>query len=523
MSELLRQATEAARVLAERRANDGLRLALKDWDEEDPEGLFPHQRGFLMSDKSQAWLFGANRSGKTEALAIAVATFLRFGVLDPREAYAPGFKFTGPKRVWCISLTSDLARNIFQPKLFNNGARIDSRPALIPDDEIASWNITNQTLVLKNGSICIFKSDDAGYEVFQGADIDLAAFDEVCSKTVYDETTLRIGAGRRLLIRGAATILPPPGTPGGVRWIFRTMVTPWLELGGSNKERNAASPKIDIFTAGMADNRAIDPDEIDRLASIFPPGSPEYLIRVLGHLLPSIGGTLVYKPFRKSYHVLSGLVLHPYLPLCLNVDFNAANGVWTVGQRVGRVFRFLDEITMEDSSIAPMVHEFRTRYPAHQAEIWIHGDNTARRAEHQTGLSSFHLIGQYMAGYPAPIRYNLADVNPPQRDRVDAVNLQLRPPTGERLIEIDGDRCPNLVADFEGTIWDKRMKIDKKNGPRSDGADTAGYWIHYAQPARAQLVQTTNLRSIKSPRYGTKSPFPFSRSNRRLYVRGMNG
>lgn len=184
MSDALRSAIEAAQLLANRRDADGLRLACKDWSDEEPEGLFPHQRAALESTKNEAWIFGANRSGKSETLAVAVASYLRFGVINPRLAFAPGFEFQGPKRVWCVSLTLDLSRNIFQPKLFNNGARIDRRPPLIPDSEIASWNITNQTLILKNGSIAIFKSADAGESVFQGADVDLAAFDEVPPKGV---------------------------------------------------------------------------------------------------------------------------------------------------------------------------------------------------------------------------------------------------------------------------------------------------------------------------------------------------
>jgi hypothetical protein len=532
----LRDAVEAAELLALRKEQDGLRVALLDWDDETRTGIFEHQRAYVSSEKSEAWLFGANRSGKTEALAIVVATFLRFGVLDPRVAYAPGFEFQGPKRVWCISLTSEMSRNIFQPKLFNNGARIDPRPPLIPDSEILSWNITNQTLVLKNGSMCVFKAAEQGEGAFQGADVDLEGFDEVPAKGVYKESTIRIGAGRRLLIRGAATILPPAGVAGGVSWMFQSKAQPWLALGQSNAARNAASPGLDIFTAGIRANKAILDEEIERLSATFAPGSPEYQIRVEGMLLPSIGGALCYHAFTRSYHVVENLApidsdgcrhptVHPYLPLCLNVDFNPENGVWTVGQRVGRVFRILDEITLERSDIASMCNEFRSRYPAHQAELWIHGDATGRRKEGQTGMSSFHLIAQYMAGYPAPIRFNLADINPPVKDRVDAVNLQLRPPHGERLVEIS-PACPETIKDLEGTKWNVKLQIDKKHGRRSDGMDTVGYWIFFAAPTRQPYLVTSALKSIKTPGYLKnieRGVFGYSRRNGHLYGRRANG
>ena len=507
----LREAVEAGQQLAERRAKDGMAdLA-----------LFMHQVRFVESQKDEAWLLGANRSGKSEAGAYVVGSMARFGVLDAHEAFTPGYVFSGPKRIWCVSLTAELSRNIFQPKLFQNGCRIDPRPPLIPDSEIASWNITNQTLRLKNGSIIIFKTCEGGRDVFQGADCDLILFDEVPDEDVYKECTLRVGGGRRLLIRGAATILPPVGVAGGISWLFLAKAQPWLQKGQTNDERNAKSPDYDIFTAGMRDNPTILPEEIHRLESIFEPGSPEHMIRIMGMLLPSIGGALCYAPFNRGFHVVDNLapmvegqrrpVVAPFLPLCLNVDFNPENGVWTIGQKINKTFRVLDEITLERSDIASMCHEFRSRYPAHQAELWIHGDSTGRRQEGQTGLSSFHMIAQYLAGYPAPIRFRLPSVNPPQRDRVNAVNLQLRPPSGERLIEFS-PLCVETMKDAEGSKWNARFQIDKKHGRRSDGMDTVGYWVVYDSPAHAAFRDNGGLKSVRSPSYFQsathRGPFP---------------
>lgn len=508
----LRLAAEAAELLASRQADDGL-VAL---------GLFDHQRRFVASTKDEAWLFGANRSGKTEALATLIASMARWGTLDPSEAVR--FPTSRPVRVWAVSLTFDMSRNILQAKLFNNGARIDRRPPLIPDSEILSWNITNQTLRLKNGSVILFKSCDGGRDSFQGADVDLIAFDEVPDEDVYKECLIRIGGGRRLWIRGAATILPPAGVPGGVSWMYPAKVQPWIALGKTEDERNARTPRLDVVSAGLRHNPTILPEEIERLASVFAPGTPEYMIRVEGALLPSIGGALVYPHFHRRFHVREELapefdgvrqpVLVPHLPLCLCVDFNPENGVWTIGQRVGKVFRVLDEIMLERSDILSMTHEFRTRYPYHDAELWIYGDATGRRREGQTGTSSFHLIQQYLVGYPSPITFRLPDVNPPVKDRTDAVNLQMRPPSGERLLEIS-PLCPETIKDFEGTKWTRKLQIDKKHGRRSDGADTVGYWISYEEPVRTALREPSRLRSVRSPVYmhgSSSGPFPSTQS-----------
>lgn len=502
----LRYAAEAAQLLADRRETDGLIQIV----------LFGHQHRFVTSEKSEAWLFGANRSGKSEALCVVAASFARFGTLDPSKPQEDPFR---PKRIWLISLTYDMSRTILQPKLFQNGYRIDPRPQLIPDEEIESWNQTFQTLRLKNGSVVIFKSCDGGASSFQGAEVDLAGFDEVPDQGAYDETTIRVGAGRRLLIRGAATILPPPGVAGGVSWMFGKKARPWLELGTNEAERNAKSPTIDIFTAGIRHNPQILPEEIARLETRFLPGTPEHRIRLDGELLPSVAGALCYPGFRRSYHVnptLSRNSIVPTLPLCLSVDFNPSNGVWTIGQRQGRVFRILDEITLEQSDIASMTYEFRSRVPAHQAELFLYGDATGRRLEGQTGTSSFHLLHQYLSGYPVPIRFMLPDVNPLERDRVDAVNLQLGPPTGERLFEI-APHCERTIADLEESKWTAKAKIDKTSDHR-DGADCVGYWLAFANPTHRGIAVPATLRTIKSPTYlpGRRGAFPAARSNYRI-------
>ena len=521
----LRELTEAAEILADRRDQDGL----MDFDP------FVHQTKLAQSTKSEAWLFGGNRSGKTEELAAIVATYARHGVLDHTRvatgATIPTFK---PVKIWCISLTYDMSRNIMQPKIFDNGAGLQERKPFIPASEIASWNITNQTLKLNNGSLILFKSCDGGRNVFQGADVELVAFDEVPNEEVYKEVAMRVGGGRRLLVRGAATILPPPGVPGGVSWMFSRKVRPWLDAGG-----NDDSEHLDIFTASIYDNTTILDEELRRMESQYPPGSQEHRIRMKGELLPTIGGTLVYPPFNRTYHTNKELIdmrtgqptariIH-HQPLCLSLDFNVTDGVWLVGQYMNGRFLALDEIAMERSDIASMTYEFRSRFPSHSAELWVYGDATGRRRNEQTGESNYHLFQQYMTGYPVPIRFHIPDVNPAVADRINAVNLALRPPDGSKKVEIS-PLCENLIADAEAAKWKANGKIDKLGGRRQDAMDCFGYWIYMVAPVARFGRVRPGLRSIPSPNYGAKrgarGPFPASRSIRprkvgNRYVVGM--
>ena len=499
----LRTAVEAAEHLADRRAKDGLLYLL----ENDP-GPFVHQVKFWESEKSEAWIFGANRSGKTEALMARRAARLRFGQSDPRGAYGGNgiAIFDRAVKSVTVSLKHEMSRNVVQPKLFNNGAGVASgRPPLIPDSEIAGWNVTNQTLRLKCGSLHLFKSADQGPAAFQGFDADDIDFDEVPPEEVYKESTIRVGGGRRLLIRGAATILPPPGEPGGITWMYPKKVRPWIEAGRQD-------PNLDIFTASIYDNPTILPEEITRLESIFPPGTQENAIRLGGALLPTIGGSLVYSAFLRSYHMNAAIApldqdgiprpnVHPFLPLVLAVDFNAMNGRWVVGQKVNRMFRVLDVIAKERSDIASMAFEFRSRFPAHGAELWIYGDATGRRRSPDTGEASFYLLQEYLQNYPCPIRFILPEVNPPERDRVDAVNRALRPGDGSKMVDIAA-HCDALAHDLETTKWKANGKIDKSNPvEQSNAADALGYWVVGDSPVPRYAANDRGLRSIRGPRY----------------------
>ncbi len=481
----LRVIAEAAEIYTERRDTDPI---IHSFD-------FGAQESFHISTKSECWMFGGNRTGKSKSLAKMVSSFARFGYLNWKHAIKMAPK--GPVAILCISVTHDQSRNIIQPMIFNTAAGVAEIP-FIPDSEIEKFNITDQILRLKNGSLIYFKSCQSGAEAFAGYKVDLVAYDEPPYESVYKECAIRVAAGRRLWIRGAATILPPVNQPGNISWMYAKKIGPWKEKGG-----NAQSPGLDIFTMSVYDNHLILPEEISRMEEQFPPGSPEWLIRMKGALLPTIGGSLVYSPFMRTYHVdhkLGPKDIKQHLPLCLSTDFNAAGGVWTINQKWEGEFVTLDEICLERSDVASMVYEFRSRYPSHGAELWIYGDATGRRRDMQSGEASFYLIQEYLEGYPVPIRFNLpqAGVNPPVNDRVASVNRILRPGDGSRRYRVAG-HCTETIKDFEGTKWKMNGKLDKEGGRRSDGADTIGYWIHQEQPVQRRFGGQTRLTSIKTP------------------------
>lgn len=444
----------------------------------DPLALFePHaaQRPFIESVMTGAsyenWLFAANRSGKSDAGAHCAATLARYGL--------PGAAFR-PTIGWAVSLDFPSSRDIVQPKLFDNGVtRSISHPPFIPQREIKDWRVADQVLILKNGSVIGFKSADSGRLKFQGAERDYVWFDEEPPMDVYEESTLRVGGGSRLRVFGTCTLLPPEGSAGGVSWSFDRIIKPWQE--GRIEAR--------VFQASIYDNPHILAEEIARLEAMYPLGSVSRRIRLNGELLAGLSGARAYTGYNGAINATDDMAPPAYRkPLVWCWDFNVSPVVSLVGQRIGREFRIIREIVMDEGSIEDMCEEFRRLYPAHGAEVYVYGDATGNGRNAQTGVSDYALIQKYMKGYPAPVRLKVPEKNPPVRDRVNAVNRACKTEDGEVLLVVNRSQCPELIRDLEQVLLDPRGGIKKTNDRRdtyfrrTHTSDALGYWISFDEP-----------------------------------------
>jgi phage terminase large subunit-like protein len=497
-------AASAAKLLAERRAND----PLAKWEPFGSPG--GGQVAFLESDQPEAWYVGANRCGKSDAAAALTASMARHGMTNPRETYMRGGRLTIRDRAisaWVVSLTFPLSRDIIQAKIFNNGYVPAGQPhaPFIPDHEIANWSVTSQILRLKNGSIIGFKSCDQGRDLFQGTGKDLVVFDEAPDKSVYTECTLRVEAGRRLLIRGACTLLPPEGMVGGISWLFTDKIQPWQERSSSN---------LDICTASIYDNPHILRSEIERLEAMYPEGSVDRRIRLEGELLPAIAGSRAYPAFNRVLHVNPHLTMRHLdfrLPLLWAVDFNVEPMASTVWQCQDGVYRGFAEITIEsDASPQSMADQFRRLFPTHGAELCIYGDASGQNRG-QTGRSSYALLLDGLRNSKHVVRLYIPTKNPHIQDRVNSVNALLRAGDGRVRMEV----CPQMVetiADFEGVLRDSKgglKKTSNKSDPyfrRTHWTDGVGYMTSFRDPVRMGASDRARTVKIRQPGYTFGGP-----------------
>jgi len=476
------------------------------------------QLGFLECDLTEAWLSGANRIGKSDALAAWIAHFARYGNPTPKGSFCSDGLVIYDRAVslWVVSPTFPMSRDIMQPKIFDNGYVPPGAhlPFIPPHDLLGgsverAWSESNKILKLRNGSLIGFKSCDQGNASFYGTGKDGIVFDEPPSESVYNECTIRVEAGRSLWIRGGATLLPEKGqTVEGISWLFDRKFDPWM--------RGVGRDRLGVFTASIYDNIFLPREEIERLESLFPEGSLERRIRLNGELLRVAGGVRAYPAFNRSIHVnpkLSGKRhLDTHLPLLWCVDFNVqpmGSTVWqlqTDARGVG-IYRGVDEITIEtDAGPVQLAEEFRRRFPSHSAEVWLYGDATGK-SRGQTGRSNYALIMEALRGASLSVRMFIPESNPNIDDRVNSVNTLLRAPGGRSRVEVPPSMT-ETIADFETVVKDKHGKIKKttnKNDPyfrRTSWSDGFGYMAHYREPAtRLGVSLRHTTKKMRQPTY----------------------
>jgi phage terminase large subunit-like protein len=448
---------------------------------------FPKQAPFVTAvldgPTTENYFIDANRSGKSTVGAYCGARLARYGLEPTRPAVGPRTQvYDRATSGWVISLDFPLSRDTAQPLYFANGFGPPGVIPFIPAREIQEWRAGDQILKLKNGSLIGFKSCDSGRTKFQGAAKDWVHFDEEPPMDIYEETVIRVGAHKRLRVFVTATLLPPEGIVGGVTWLFSRVLQPWEQ---------GTLPHVGCFGASIYDNPFIDPAEVRRLEAIYPEGSVARRIRLLGEWLPGLSGARMYAAFARRLHVRPQLwPPQPRRPLCWVWDFNVEPLATLLGQREGRLFRVLKELSLDEGSIGEMVDWFRTVVPSHAGEVWLYGDATGKRRTSQTGQSDYQLILNYLRTYGSPVRLKVPEDNPLVRDRVNAVNRALLDETGAQWVEVD-PACPELIADLEQVISDGRGGIKKtfnRRDPyfrRTHASDALGYWISFEEPVRS--------------------------------------
>ncbi len=191
--------------------------------------------------KKNRWVFGGNRSGKTECGAVE-SVWISLGNHPYRENRKDTFG-------WVVSLSTQVQRDVAQAKILQylRKDRIADITMLSGRKDDPAGGVIDQIRV-KNvfGGISVigFKSCDQGREKFQGSSLDFVWFDEEPPKDIYDECRMRV-LDKKGEIFG--TMTPLKGL---------TFLHDEIYLNSKN------SPEVWCEFMEWADNPFLDPEEV---------------------------------------------------------------------------------------------------------------------------------------------------------------------------------------------------------------------------------------------------------------------
>lgn len=237
------------------------------------------QVAFHKCPKRNRWVFGGNRTGKTECGAAETAWMLR--------GNHPYRKIGGATVGWAVSVSYNAGREVAQKKLLSylNPAWISHIGMLKGSQGVPNGGVIDY-IAVKNvfGSLSYvyFKSCEAGREKFQGSSLDFVWFDEEPPEDVYEECRMRV-LDRKGDIFGTMTPLK------GMTFVYDKIFL-----------NSAADPEVWSETMEWSDNPYLDRGEIERLSGVL---SPDVLrSRRYGGFCDK--SETVYPEFDESVHVI---------------------------------------------------------------------------------------------------------------------------------------------------------------------------------------------------------------------------
>lgn len=236
------------------------------------------QIAFHKCKKRNRWVFGGNRSGKTECGAVEVV-YLACG----NHPYKKNKLTSG----WVVSLSRQVQRDVAQRKILEYlpASCIEKIVMVSGGQDSAENGIIDFILVRSQvGGISKigFKSCDQGREKFQGASLDYVWFDEEPPYDIYLECKMRV-LDKCGEIFGTMTPLK------GLTWVYNTIYL-------NDKNDN----EIWYEMMEWADNPFLSKNEIESMTKSLP--AEEIESRRYGKFMQN--GGMVYSEFDENVHVI---------------------------------------------------------------------------------------------------------------------------------------------------------------------------------------------------------------------------
>jgi phage terminase large subunit len=196
----------------------------------------------------------------------------------------------------------------------------------------------------------------------------------------------------------------------------------------------------------------------------------------------------------------------PELDLHLTCDFNVDPMSWELAHRFNGEYHYFDEIVIENTNINECVDEFVRRYPAYQGKLIIGGDASGNSRNVQNdevgGTSYTQMVNRFnFHKYPARVRVDVREKNPPIADRVAAWNAMMCNTNGVRRIFIN-PKCKWLIHNLENLKYQEGTGVIETPSANDIKKDPKQKFLGHPFDAASYLVEKYDpviLTTIRKP------------------------
>lgn len=392
------------------------------------EVVHQKQMEFHKCLKRNRWVFGGNRTGKTECGAVETVWLAR-GNHPFRQ---------NKKNVsgWVVSLSNQVQRDVAQSKIMHYLDKRFVKEIVMREGKKASAESGVIDYILVENvfggvSRIGFKSCDQGREKFQGTSLDFVWFDEEPPEDIYKECRMRV-LDKKGILFGTMTPLK------GLTWVYEDIFL-----------NNGNDPEIWHEFISWQDNPYLDKEEIEGLKSTL--SEDELESRCDGRF--KTNGGMVYPEFDESVHVIEPFNVPKEWYDNISIDpglHNPLSAHWYAEDFDGNIYVIREHYEAKQSIDyhAQKILEICQRLDWHTG---FGGKISALidSAANQRTLASTKSVTELFFERGIAVNPN---VNKDLFSGISVVKSYLKTADGRAKIFIF-KTCPNLIREIKGYFW----------------------------------------------------------------------
>lgn len=249
--------------------------------------------------------------------------------------------------------------------------------------------------------------------------------------------------------------------------------------------------QVRVIQASSMDNPEIDEDV--HKANMANMTEEQVQAWIYGNVVNMTTGT-IYRKFNRTDNgtskTLEEVMAHcqntkdirgnslPLPELHIGMDFNVDKMAAVVHIIEGDMAFAVDEMVgLQDTE--QMIRVIKERYPEFK-RISIYPDSSGKNRSHANATADSDIKLLQKAGF----NVYFDNVNPPVKDRINAMNVMFCNSEGVRRYFVNVRKCPQYTQSLERQVYDPNSGEPKKDGKFDHANDAAGYFIHRKFPIK---------------------------------------